>query len=290
MFSAITREEVTARVSAAMWGVTVTRGCDQKGWSCGRGSTRNASSVAWAEWAGSKAARGADARGSFGSALGNGQVWLLGFISFLVILGIYAMSFWQPTMLQSMGLSVMQIGLYSVVPAVAGIAATLIIAGHSDRRQERRWHFAGCPLDWCRQRGVKLDFRHFPDGYVATAADVEAELKRTGVTLQPLDIVVVNTSAGARYGQPDYVGRGCGMGREATLYLTERGVRITGTQVDEQLGWSIADGGDARADGVSDLLIGAPFYNADIRTDAGRVIEVSDRPDRRNRRADSSGS
>ena len=25
------------------------------------------------------------------------------------------------------------------------------------------------PLDWCFQPGVKLDFRHFPDGYVATA-------------------------------------------------------------------------------------------------------------------------
>jgi kynurenine formamidase len=49
------------------------------------------------------------------------------------------------------------------------------------------------------------------------------------VTLQPFDIVLVNTAAGARYGQPDYVARGCGMGREATLYLTERGVRICGT-------------------------------------------------------------
>ncbi|MBB2983406.1 kynurenine formamidase [Paraburkholderia tropica] len=28
------------------------------------------------------------------------------------------------------------------------------------------------PLDWCFRPGVKLDFRHFPDGYVATAADV----------------------------------------------------------------------------------------------------------------------
>jgi kynurenine formamidase len=91
------------------------------------------------------------------------------------------------------------------------------------------WTIDEMPLDWCFQRGVKLDFRHLPDGYVATSADVEAELKRTGVELQPLDIVVVNTAAGARYGQPDYVGRGCGMGREATLWLTERGVRITGT-------------------------------------------------------------
>ena len=45
----------------------------------------------------------------------------------------------------------------------------------------------------------------------------------------PLDIVLVNTSAGAAYGSPDYVNRGCGMGREATLYLLERGVRVTGT-------------------------------------------------------------
>jgi kynurenine formamidase len=85
------------------------------------------------------------------------------------------------------------------------------------------------PLDWCLQPGVKLDFRHLPDGYVATAKDVEAELARIRHQLQPLEIVVVNTRAGSRYGHDDYVGAGCGMGREATMYLLERGVRLTGT-------------------------------------------------------------
>ncbi len=85
------------------------------------------------------------------------------------------------------------------------------------------------PLDWCMNPGVKLDFRHLPDGYLVSAAEVEAELKRIGHDLQPLDIVVVNTSAGAKYGAADYVDSGCGMGREATLYLLERGVRVTGT-------------------------------------------------------------
>jgi kynurenine formamidase len=85
------------------------------------------------------------------------------------------------------------------------------------------------PLEWCFAPGVKLDFRHLPDGHVVTAAEVEAELARIGHVLQPYDIVVVNTAAGARYGQADYVSSGCGIGREATLYLTERGVRITGT-------------------------------------------------------------
>jgi kynurenine formamidase len=100
-------------------------------------------------------------------------------------------------------------------------------------RGERAITIDQVPLEWCLQPGVKLDFRHLPDGHVVTAHEVEAELKRIGHTLSPLEIVLVNTSAGAAYGQPDYVSRGCGMGREATLHLTERGVRVTGTD-----GWS----------------------------------------------------
>ncbi|MGI9426276.1 MAG: cyclase family protein [Hyphomicrobiaceae bacterium] len=85
------------------------------------------------------------------------------------------------------------------------------------------------PLDWCIGNGVKLDFRSLADGYVATAQDVEAELRRIGYDLQPRDIVVVNTGAAQNYGTDRYVNSGCGMGREATLYLLERGVRVTGT-------------------------------------------------------------
>ncbi|TWH88372.1 cyclase family protein [Novosphingobium taihuense] len=85
------------------------------------------------------------------------------------------------------------------------------------------------PLDLFMRPGVKLDFRHLPDGQVVSAADVEAELSRIGHALAPLDIVLVNTSAAAAYGDPDFHNRGCGMGREATLYLTERGVQVVGT-------------------------------------------------------------
>ncbi|MCH9846409.1 MAG: cyclase family protein [Betaproteobacteria bacterium] len=85
------------------------------------------------------------------------------------------------------------------------------------------------PLEWCFQPGVKLDFCHLPDGHVVTAAEVEAELKRINHTLQPLEIVVVNTRAGKQYGKENYVASGCGMGYDATMYLLERGVRLTGT-------------------------------------------------------------
>jgi kynurenine formamidase len=104
---------------------------------------------------------------------------------------------------------------------------------HNGTHLDAPWHYASTmdggkaaatideiPLDWCYRPGVKLDFRSLPDGHVVSAAEVEAELERIGHKLQPFDIVVVNTAAGARYGAPDYVDRGCGMGRDATLYLT----------------------------------------------------------------------
>lgn len=129
------------------------------------------------------------------------------------------------------------------LPAKEGWAMERIdISTHNGTHLDAPWHFASTmdggkraitidevPLEWCFQPGVKLDFRHFPNGYVVTPQDVEAELARIGHVLKPLDIVLVNTAAGTRYGQPDYVPTGCGMGREATLYLTSRGVRITGT-------------------------------------------------------------
>ena len=50
--------------------------------------------------------------------------------------------------------------------------------------------------------------------------DVEADRSASATTLQPLDIVVVNTAAGAALRQARLHPAGCGMGREATLYLT----------------------------------------------------------------------
>lgn len=85
------------------------------------------------------------------------------------------------------------------------------------------------PLEWCMGPGVKLDFRALPDGHVVTAAEVQNELARIGHDLQPGDIVLVNTRAGERYGEADYVAAGCGLGREATLWLTSQGMRVCGT-------------------------------------------------------------
>lgn len=119
---------------------------------------------------------------------------------------------------------------------------SMTLSTHNGTHLDAPWHYASTmnhgepaatidqiPLEWCFQRGVKLDFRHLPNGHVITSAEVETELRRIQHDLRPLDIVLVNTSAGTRLGQPDYLASGCGMGREATLYLLEHGVRVTGT-------------------------------------------------------------
>lgn len=100
-------------------------------------------------------------------------------------------------------------------------------------RGERAITIDEIPLDWCLQPGVKLDFTRFEDGYVLTSGDIQQELERIGHELSPLEIVLVNTAAGKKYGSDDYVSAGCGVGYEATMFLLERGVRLTGTD-----GWS----------------------------------------------------
>lgn len=123
---------------------------------------------------------------------------------------------------------------------------TAIISTHNGTHVDAPWHYHPTmdggtpaatideiPLNWFFQPGVKLDLRHLPDGHVVTPDEIDAELRRIGHELSPLEIVLINTRAGERYGSPDYLDSGCGMGRAATLHLIERGIRVVGTD-----GWS----------------------------------------------------
>jgi kynurenine formamidase len=117
------------------------------------------------------------------------------------------------------------------------------LSTHNGTHMDAPWHYHSttdsgarrsptideAPLDLFMRPGVCLDFSSLPDGHVVSAAEVEAELARIGHLVQPLDIVLVHTSASAAYDTPAYIHSGCGMGREATLYLCERGVQVVGT-------------------------------------------------------------
>ncbi len=120
------------------------------------------------------------------------------------------------------------------------------ISTHNGTHMDAPWHYhptmdAGqrsitideIPLEWCIQPGIRLDFRALPDGHVVSPDEIDGELERIGHVLQPLEIVLCATRAGARYGHDDYIHAGCGFGRDATLHFVRQGVRIVGTD-----GWS----------------------------------------------------
>ena len=92
----------------------------------------------------------------------------------------------------------------SQLPDEEGWAVELIrLSTHNGTHMDAPWHFHSTqdaitetgkrpamtidelPLDWCLRPGVKLDFRHLPDGYVATAADVDAELIGSATPWRP---------------------------------------------------------------------------------------------------------
>ena len=103
---------------------------------------------------------------------------------------------------------------------------------HSGTHMDAPWHYAPTmnggerartidemPMEWCMGNGVCLHFQDKPDGYKVTAADLEAYFKSIDYQPKPLDIVLLHTGAQKNYGRPEYGVTGCGVGREATLWL-----------------------------------------------------------------------
>ena len=85
----------------------------------------------------------AKADGNLASVLGNGKVWLLAFIYFAIVSGLYGVSFWLPSIIKAMGVSdPLQVGFISMIPWAFGIVAMILVAHSADRRQEYRWHTA----------------------------------------------------------------------------------------------------------------------------------------------------
>ncbi|WP_420890669.1 MFS transporter [Cupriavidus gilardii] len=89
------------------------------------------------------AARAGGGHHSFATVLRDPRIYALAFGYFCLISGIYAVSFWLPTILKGAGVtSTMAIGMYSALPYVAAAVLMFLAARSSDRRQERRWHSA----------------------------------------------------------------------------------------------------------------------------------------------------
>ncbi len=90
------------------------------------------------------------------------------------------------------------------------------------------------PLEWCYGDGVVLDFHHMKKGDGITSEHVKKELQRIGYKIKPYDIVLIRTDIYKRYDEPGYEEMHPGMTREATLWILNQGVKVTGT---DAWGW-----------------------------------------------------
>ncbi|MER5392531.1 MFS transporter [Saccharopolyspora sp. NPDC002686] len=80
---------------------------------------------------------------SFRQVLRDPKVYLLAVGYFCLISGLYAVSFWLPTILKENGLTdTVTIGLYSAVPYAFAIVLMIVLGRRSDRTGERRLHSA----------------------------------------------------------------------------------------------------------------------------------------------------
>ena len=59
--------------------------------------------------------------------------------------------------------------------------------------------------------------------------DMAAAFAKIAYVLKPMDIVLVRSGAAPFWGTAEYLVKGCGMGREATLWLLKQGVKVVGT-------------------------------------------------------------
>lgn len=114
-----------------------------------------------------------------------------------------------------------------------------IFGGHaaSEARDDRGWKKHGMEtvppivgrailLDIARLKGLE----RLPDLYEITIADVEAELRRTGVSLEKGDIVLVRTGKIQDFGdEAAFQAAEPGVGREAAIWLHERGMTVLAT-------------------------------------------------------------
>lgn len=127
-----------------------------------------------------------------------------------------------------------------------GAAEVVTLGTHNTTHLDAPYHFSPTsewkpsktidqvPLEWCYGDGVVLDFHHKKKGEGITAEEVKKELARIRYSIKPFDIVLIRTDTDKHYNEPGYEMMHPGMTREATVWLLDQGVKVTGT---DAWGW-----------------------------------------------------
>ena len=73
----------------------------------------------------------------------NPRVWLMALIYFCLVMGLYGVGFWLPTLIKASGVkSALDVGLLSAIPYACATVVMLLVSHSADARRERRWHVA----------------------------------------------------------------------------------------------------------------------------------------------------
>jgi len=73
------------------------------------------------------------------------QVWVLSAVMFLIVTSGYGFSFFLPQIVKGLsGASDLKVAMWTAVPFLVAAVGIVLVAAHSDRTGERRWHVAGC--------------------------------------------------------------------------------------------------------------------------------------------------
>ena len=81
--------------------------------------------------------------GSVREFLGNTKLWVFVLIYFCLIMGLYAVGFWMPSLIKRSGIAdPLWIGWYSAIPNIVAAAALYLSSRSADLTGKRRLHFA----------------------------------------------------------------------------------------------------------------------------------------------------
>ena len=75
-------------------------------------------------------------------AFTSGKVWVLCAIYFTLMIGLYGIAFWLPTIVKAFGLKgYLGVGLITAIPYGVAVIGMILLSNHSDKTGERRLHY-----------------------------------------------------------------------------------------------------------------------------------------------------
>lgn len=81
------------------------------------------------------------------AALTSLRIWGMTLLYFLLVMGLYGISFWMPQIVHDLDKgSYAATGMLTAIPYLVAAFGTVIIGISSDRLHERRWHLVGCAM------------------------------------------------------------------------------------------------------------------------------------------------